>query len=321
MSRRTVHLLAGLPGTGAADVDTALRDGRTLIGPDGREVAAGGSDAAQIDRAVIDVRHTHKEHGLRRRDVAGEWDSVCRGILKHKGATVIAHEGLASADRDQVALMLDGLSGCKVHLWLTVPDLGSQLSAAWTALVNAGQAPKFERYADRVLAGDTSDPVARDFWTSRDPVEVIGRWLPALKPGRIHVVIPHDDPASASWQALVASGFTGDTAVEFPTADPPAPLAGPDLNLPLLRITDGWTKAITAGGFEVHGDPADLAPTSDGQARLSGDDADLRLQLTTTALARAMAEVAQLRADNAALAERASKAERKWRKLHRQHTP
>ncbi len=101
--------------------------------------------SGDLDRAALEIMRTHKNAGLKRRDVEGAWAKVCRKSFKLKSDVLICLPGIHDASPEQAALALDGLSGLRVQL---VTSSGTEAPAAWAKFLkphhihqatNAGQ--------------------------------------------------------------------------------------------------------------------------------------------------------------------------------------
>jgi hypothetical protein len=125
-------------------------------------------------RAAVDVRANHRAWGLRRRDVRGAWDDLCRKARLHDGATVLSHELFAAAARRQVVAALTMLRGLDVHVVVSTSDPTSATTlealSHWGAAVPGGNV--------HVLAAPGGDAGHDVLWrrlgevVGFDPVEV-----------------------------------------------------------------------------------------------------------------------------------------------------
>jgi hypothetical protein len=114
-----VFLHVGVHRTGTAHLQTELL--RHRVGLREAGVLYPGSQNRMF-RAAVDVRASHHAWGMRRRDVRGAWDDLCRAARLHDGATVLSHELFADAARRQVVAALTMLRGLDVHVVVSTPD-------------------------------------------------------------------------------------------------------------------------------------------------------------------------------------------------------
>jgi hypothetical protein len=136
MSKNKAFLLVG-PAVPGAD---ELHDQLVLRADQLTEAGLALPEVTQADlfRAGVEIRRTHRTEGLRRKDVEGAWARVCRKAEKAKGDVLIAQDAYAAASPSEIALALDGLAAFAVHVVLTIPP-GTEgvddLIEPWTQLL------------------------------------------------------------------------------------------------------------------------------------------------------------------------------------------
>jgi hypothetical protein len=74
---------------------------------------------AESFAAAVELLRTHKEWGMRRADVEGQWTRLVHRATKAKADLVFSQPMLAAATPDQAALLVDALHGHQVNLVLT----------------------------------------------------------------------------------------------------------------------------------------------------------------------------------------------------------
>ncbi len=123
--KRKIFLHVGLVGD--ASVEKALFTHRHALTELGVTVAP--ENAGEMFLAAIEMTHTHKTWGYRRRDVEGTWAGICRRILKAKGthAFVLSQPLLGAAAPEEIDLLVDQLPGLAVHVVLVAP-VGADLA-------------------------------------------------------------------------------------------------------------------------------------------------------------------------------------------------
>lgn len=111
---------------------------------------------AESFRAAVEMTRSHKDWGLKRSDVEGQWSRMVRRAQKAKVDLVFSQPLLASASAEQVALLVDALAGHQVHVVVTTGlDDEADTLARWSAAVR-----KPERL--HVLQADGMEP--KDAW-------------------------------------------------------------------------------------------------------------------------------------------------------------
>lgn len=306
MSKRRFVLHIGLEHAGADGVAAGLVEHRERLAELGVRSPARTPDDSL--RAAIEMRRLHKAWGFKRREVEGAWSDLVRrarkpGAAAH-AAVVVSEELLAGASSDQVALLLDSLSGFEVHVVATLRDPASQLVDAWAGSVRAGGSLSLRRYARRVLDSGRETAEASDFWAAQDVGPVLARWRAELKRAdRLHVVVPApgQDRTEATWRTIAE--LVGVEAEGLPVREPARAPLGP-VGLGVLRhvnravddraqvrtsrlVLDEQLRTREPGGApvglspELHDELCDLADTwgkavAEGGYDLVGDTAHLR---------------------------------------------
>lgn len=132
--KRKVFLHVGVPGAGDV-IESALVHHRDALVELGIDVPARSADETFL--AALEILREHKSWGFSRKEVEGQWATVCRRVWKSKQAVAISLPLLAPAARPEIDLLLDGLAGLQVHVVLTAtPDDDiDEIAARWGAAV------------------------------------------------------------------------------------------------------------------------------------------------------------------------------------------
>ena len=293
MAKQKAFLHIGLPHSGGAILDAALRQhADALSGPGVDKVRLPARSAEEMFNAAVDIRREHRAWGLRRKDVEGAWALLCRRAIKHKETVVFSHELLAGCTPDEIALLVDQLPGCAVHVVVTV---------------------------------GAPDPRVSLFPDDHDLGSVLDRWSAATSsPDRVHVIVVDPAEPRGAWLALgevVGFDATGLPLPEAPTpssdtaalrllAESAGDLATYD---DLMSVGDDWAKLVADAGYDVHGDLSALVPASPP----AGGDDQVHLSVIGEALGQTVAELVRLRTRTAELEQRNAKLERKRVSLKR----
>lgn len=300
MAKRTAFVHVGLPHGGGSFVPTALARHEEALAEGGLHLPARSAD--EMFRAAVEIRHDHRAWGLRRRDVEGTWAQICRRAwkaTKARGAVYVGHDLLAGAQRDEIALLLDGLAGYDVHVLVTVGRPDARLTL---------------------------------FPDDHDLGRVVERWAAALRtPDRLHVVVTDPADRVRTWASVGEVLGVSTSTLDLPPE--PAVPAVQDLGAlrlvasesaalatrdDLVEAVERWRKVVATQGYDVHGDLADLLPAEEHPAAARSEPetaAHDRLALATEALDEALAELARLRRHAAELEATNRKLRRKRKQL------
>lgn len=357
MAKRRFVIHIGLSHAGGGELATTLADHAAVLAEQGVRVPARSPGEAR--RAALEIRRLHATYGHRRKEVEGAWALLCKRARKEGAKThdavVVSDDLLAGATSEQVALLLDSLTGFEVHVVATLADPAHQLVSAWTDAVVAGSDLELRRYARRVLDPDRRLDEAGSFWADQDVPAVLARWSAELRrPDRVHVVVPAGDPMTATWQVVAdlvgadPSAVTASTGTTDPHPTSLAVLRGvnasvdgradrrtqrrivdahllregdtrtevsADLHEELVELGEAWAKALAEGGYAVSGDTTHLLPASRRSEPRPEPTLQERLAGTTDALADLLVELSRTKEQVEALEKRNAKLEKKRAKL------
>lgn len=293
MAKQKAFLHIGLPRSGVDLLDAGLRrHAGALVDDRGRRVRLPARSEMEMFNAAVEIRREHRAWGLRRKDVEGSWAALCRRAIKNKDTVVLGHPLLAGCTSDEIALLVDQLPGCAVHVVVTVgpPD------------------PRVALFPDEYDLGS-----------------VLDRWSAAVRsPDRVHVIAVDPDRPEPAWHTLGALLGVDTLSLELPAT--PVPATDPaalrllaesagDLATyaDLASVPEEWAKLVADRGYDLRGDLAGLAAA----APAPGSAAQHQLDTVADALNETVAEVVRLRTRAAELEQRNAKLERKKLSLKR----
>jgi hypothetical protein len=151
------------------------------------------------------------------------WSSVVAEARGREGTTVISSETLCLATDEQIARILDDLSGVEVDVVVTVRDPARQVPAEWQEGVKHGRRMGYDEFLDTVLTEPAPTEPARRrarerFWKAQDPTRVLDRWAGHVGAQHVHVVTcpPPGSPPELLWQRFAAVLGVPEVAVEIP---------------------------------------------------------------------------------------------------------
>lgn len=221
-----VVLHVGLPKTGTTYLQGLL--GRH------REALAERGVLYPLDRpevmyhAAVEVRGDEAVHGFEPGSLAGTWAGLCERARRHDGLTLISHEVLAGASREQVEAALGELAGLDVRVVVTARDLGRAATAFWQERVKLGRPWTFAQVERDQVRPGLAHPAAREpgegsaFWHSTDVARAAGRWAAAVGAGNVHVVVAPAPgaPRDELWRRFAEAAGLGPAAA---AVDPDLP--------------------------------------------------------------------------------------------------
>ncbi len=187
-------LHVGLPKTGTTYLQALLAANRDRLRAAG--VLYPFVHPGAMFHGAVEIRGSHAKFGLKASDVAGTWETLCERAHEHEGTTILSHEVLAGATRQQIRTALEPLSGIEVHVVVTARDLGRQAVAHWQEEVKLGATYSFAEFEETELRADTGPGTSKDdggsrphFWHAQDFSDCLRRWSGNMAAGRGHLVV------------------------------------------------------------------------------------------------------------------------------------
>lgn len=140
---------------------------------------------------------------------AGAWSTMVAQMRAWPGTSLVSHELLATANREQIASLVGDLDFAdEVHVIATVRDLARQLPSAWQENVKNQRRGTFDEFVDAVAAradsADLSHGEEGPFWEFQDYVRVLDDWSSAVPEENIHLVtVPRKGADTSLWERFL----------------------------------------------------------------------------------------------------------------------
>ncbi|WP_395658192.1 hypothetical protein [Nocardioides sp.] len=239
MSER-VLLHVGTPKTGTSYLQEVLfRNRRTLL-RSGILYPLERRDAHF--RAALDLVE-HPWGGIGTAS-AGAWDRLAAQVREHRGTSVVSHEILASASRDQADRALASLghgTGAEVHLVLTVRDLVRQIPAEWQENLKHRGFLTYGEFVEQLVDPRRESRTADWFWRVQEIPDVLDRWGHDLPPGHVHLVTvpPPGSPQPQLWER-----FSRALGLDEIDVDLHAERSNPSLGVPETALLRRVNEAV-----------------------------------------------------------------------------
>ena len=218
MARRKLIWHIGLAQAPRAVIEANLAAHGEAIDAAGVRVVA-SADEARL--ATHELLRTHRDAGLRRAEVEGQWARICDRVWEHKGVSVLSTPDLCAADKDQIRFALDPLIGLEVHLVVTLDSFSQQLYGGWLAELRAGRSTGWDKYVGRVLdhavAGVRDHRQGEQFWAGHELASILARWGWTFHADRLHVI--SQDDVTGHWREFAALARLSE--VDLPCVVPP----------------------------------------------------------------------------------------------------
>jgi hypothetical protein len=197
-----VLLHVGVHKTGTTAIQAALADARPdlraadVVYP-GRLQAQHRAALAMLGRpwgwntrggAVMDKSHFEK---------------LAKKAQKATGRVVISSEFFCEAPEETAQEIVAGLGGDRVHVVVTLRNLGRLLPSSWQQYLKYGLTTPYEKWLVDVFAGpDASKNMTPTFWKRHDHGGVLRRWSDAVGRENVTVLVLEGVDRSAQFQAF-----------------------------------------------------------------------------------------------------------------------
>jgi len=197
---RRVVLHVGAPKTGTSFVQDVLWRNRESLAEQGILYPADRFDEHFL--AALDLLEL--SWGGLEKQAVGAWDRLVARVRDWPGTSIVSHEILATASRQQVRRAVDSLAGgdAEVHVVLSARDLVRQIPAEWQENVKHRRTVAYRDFLDKVTDPARQGTLASWFWGVQEVPDILARWGSGLPPEQVHVVtVPKPGaPRDLLWQ-------------------------------------------------------------------------------------------------------------------------
>ncbi len=250
MSER-VLLHVGTPKTGTSYLQDVLFQNRSRLLKQGVSYPAERFDDHFL--AALDLMRLR--WGGLEREAVGAWDRLAQQVRDHDGTSIVSHEILATASRQQVERALSSLGhqpdggGAEIHLIVSVRDLVRQIPAEWQENVKHRATFRYDRFLELIRDPDRGHRVGAWFWGVQEIPDILARWGATLPPERVHIVtVPRPGgPRELLWQRFSAAFGLDDLDLELATER-----ANPSLGVPESALVRRINRAASRDLPPVH---------------------------------------------------------------------
>jgi hypothetical protein len=193
-------LHVGAPKTGTSFVQDVLWRNRGHLAEQGILYPADRFDEHFL--AALDLLEL--SWGGLEKQAVGAWDRLAERVRQWPGTSIVSHEILATASRQQVRRALDSLAGpdAEVDVVLSARDLVRQIPAEWQENVKHRRTVAYRDFLDKITDPSRQGALASWFWGVQEVPDILARWGGGLPPERVHVVtVPKPGaPRDLLWQ-------------------------------------------------------------------------------------------------------------------------
>lgn len=197
-----VLLHVGVHKTGTTAIQAALADARPQL------KAAGVSYPGRLQaqhRAALAVLGRPWGWNTRGGSVIdrSHFDKLARRTQRASGRVVISSEFFCEAPGDVAAGVVKDLGGDRVHIVVTLRNMGRLLPSSWQQYLKYGLTTPYERWLKDVFAppGESKN-MTPTFWKRHDHGDVLRRWTEAAGIDNVTVLVLEDVDLSAQYRTF-----------------------------------------------------------------------------------------------------------------------
>lgn len=272
----------GVHKTGTTAVQDALAGTRPLLEEHGVRYPGRHQAHRDIASAAMGRRLGWRTDGARDPDPA-RWTRFVREAHAHAGTTVLSSEFLAESDDATAARIIEAVGADRVHVVVTLRNLGRILPSAWQQILKSGFETRYTDWLDRTLNRAPAEPKPGTFWNRHRHDEVVQRWAGLVGPERFTVVVVDESQREAIyWDFEALLGLPRDLLLDHRVAANRSMTAAEAEFLRRLNVTVGGRPGWQPYDHRVH----DRLIKAIVEARIPADD-EPRLQTPQWALDRA----------------------------------
>ena len=194
-------LHVGVHKTGTTAIQAALADARVQLAEHG--VTYPGRKQAQHGAALAVIERTWgwKERGGRPPDLA-RFDTLVKASRAARGRVVASSEFFCEANTDQAAFVAERLGKDRLHVVITLRNLGRLLPSSWQQYLKYGLTKPYEEWLGIIFETPGKSRVSPSFWRRNDHAKVVANWANAVGPERVSVLILEDVDLSAQFHTF-----------------------------------------------------------------------------------------------------------------------
>jgi hypothetical protein len=200
VKRVLVHV--GAPKTGTTFIQDLLFQHRESLAEQGILYPAHRFDAHFL--AALDLMEL--PWGGLEQQAVGAWDDLAAQVRAFDGTSIVSHEILARASRDQVKRALESFGDAEVHVVLSARDLVRQIPAEWQENVKHRRVLDYGAFLDRIMNPARTGELASWFWGVQEVPDILDRWGSTLPPSHVHLVTvpPPGAPRGLLWERFAS---------------------------------------------------------------------------------------------------------------------
>ena len=196
-----VLLHVGVHKTGTTAIQAALADAKPELA--GLGVLYPGETQAQHRAALALLQRTW---GWNQRGGSvvdrSQFDNLASEVAGSPGRVAISSEFFCEADPEKCLDVAQSLGTDRVHVVVTLRNLGKLLPSSWQQYLKYGLVKGYEPWLRDVFAEPGTSTMSPTFWRRQDHGAVVTRWAKAVGPENLTVMVLEGVDYSAMFRAF-----------------------------------------------------------------------------------------------------------------------
>ncbi len=135
---------------------------------------------------------------------ASAWNDFVRTAHSYSGITVCSSEFFAESDDRTAAAIVERVGLDRIHVVLTLRNLGRILPSAWQQMLKSGFEMDYSRWLTDILVTppEQMHPKSTTFWIRHRHGDVVRRWTELVGPERLTVIVVDDQDREAIYSSF-----------------------------------------------------------------------------------------------------------------------
>ena len=199
----SILLHIGVHKTGTTAIQAALANARPVLGSYGVQYPGTHQAHRAVASSAMNRRLGWRPGGVPDPEKSA-WSDFVRDAHGFSGVTVCSSEFFAESDDDTARAIIEAIGVNRVHVVITLRNLGKILPSAWQQLLKSGYEVDYASWLDNAFNAQEPQLHAksRNFWVRHRHDTVVRRWAELVGPERVTVVVVDDSDRTGIYLAF-----------------------------------------------------------------------------------------------------------------------
>lgn len=194
-------LHVGVHKTGTTSIQAAFADARPELAQYGVTYPGNREAHHPAALAVLDRTWGWKNKGGKPTP-KGRFEKLQGQVEQARGRIIVSSEFFCEAQVEPAMKAVADLGGDRVHVVITLRNLGRLLPSSWQQYLKYGIAAGYDRWLENVFHERDRTQITPTFWNRHDHGAVVRRWAEAAGADHVTVMVLEDVDRSANFVAF-----------------------------------------------------------------------------------------------------------------------